>query len=223
GWGPDWISGGTGDDRVIGSDGRIYTSRNGLSEPLIGLTTAVVVNQQISTPGNVQQATIYVANLLNKKVDLTPFNYDPNTGGQNDLFDAQYDDDIIFGGLGNDALHGGPGDDAISGAEALPAAYVQTEDANLVLTGIARSDYFHPYNPGDALQYNPDDLDAKKVDRTRRAGEFAVYDEYDPLRKIMLNADGTLDKSVTPTHEFCLNFFSNECQALTDPTYGTKY
>src|SRR6185437_3892589 len=137
GWGSDWISGGTGDDAVLGDDGRIFTSRNGSIEPLIGLTTANV-QSQISTPGNVQQATIYPTGLLNKTVDETPFNVDPATAGQNVLFDAQYADDIIYGGLGNDWLHCGAGDDAISGAEALPQSYVQIEDANLVLTGLVR-------------------------------------------------------------------------------------
>jgi Ca2+-binding RTX toxin-like protein len=224
GWGNDWISGGTGDDGVVGSDGRIFTSRNGLTEPLNGLTVANVVNQQISTPGNMQQATLYVANLLNKRVDLSPFNYDPNTAGQNELFLALYDDDILFGGLGNDFLHGGAGDDAISGAEALAIAYTQIENPTThVLAGIARSDYARPFNPGNALRYNPDDLDARRADRTRRAGEFALYDEYDPLRRIMLDATGNLDKSAAPTREFFLNFLSNEGPAFADATYGTAF
>ena len=37
------------------------------------------------------------------------------------------------------------------------------------------------------LRFNPDDVDGWHFDRTRRAGEFALYDEYDPLRKILLN------------------------------------
>ena len=40
GYGNDWFSGGTGQDGVIGDDGRIFTSRNGLTEPLNGLFTA---------------------------------------------------------------------------------------------------------------------------------------------------------------------------------------
>jgi Ca2+-binding RTX toxin-like protein len=222
GWGNDWISGGTGDDGVLGDDGRIFTSRNGSTEPLIGLTTANA-SVQISTPGNVQQATTYPAGQLNKTVDLTPFNVDPNTAGQNELFAGdQWSDDIIFGGLGNDFLHGGSGDDAISGAEALTEAYVQTEDSNLVLTGIRRSDYYRPYNPGDALRYNPDDVDAKKVDRTRRSGEFALYDEYDPLRQILLDASGNASKTGTGFQWF-LNFAKGEGQSFSDPTYGTVF
>ena len=37
GWGNDWISGGTGDDGVLGDDGRIFISRNGTAEPLYGI------------------------------------------------------------------------------------------------------------------------------------------------------------------------------------------
>ena len=42
GYGNDWISGGTGDDGVLGDDGRIFTSRNGPTEPLNGVTVATV-------------------------------------------------------------------------------------------------------------------------------------------------------------------------------------
>jgi hypothetical protein len=51
---------------------------------------------------------------------------------------------------------------------------------------VARSDYNRPFNPVDALRYNPIDVDGWHFDRTRRAGEFALYDEYDPRRKIEL-------------------------------------
>jgi hypothetical protein len=49
------------------------------------------------------------------------------------------------------------------------------------------------------------DIDGWHFDRTRRAGEFALYDEYDPRRKIMLNATARR----TPTRrglEWFLNF-----------------
>jgi Ca2+-binding RTX toxin-like protein len=42
GYGNDWISGGTGQDGILGDDGRIFTSRNGLTEPLNGVLTANV-------------------------------------------------------------------------------------------------------------------------------------------------------------------------------------
>ena len=46
GSGHDWISGGTGDDGVLGDDGRIYTSRNGTAEPLYGLAAATQTNDR---------------------------------------------------------------------------------------------------------------------------------------------------------------------------------
>ncbi|WP_283806368.1 LEPR-XLL domain-containing protein [Bradyrhizobium sp. cf659] len=131
GWGFDWISGGTGDDGVIGDDGRILTSRNGLTEALAGVTVATT-ESVISTPGNVQVATINVTGQLLKAVDLTPFAkslMDP-------LFDPLQADDVIYGGWGNDFLHGGWGDDAMSGAEALANFYSQ------------------PVNPGNVLNYD---------------------------------------------------------------------
>ena len=132
GWGNDWISGGTGQDGVLGDDGRIFTSRNGLTEPLNGVVVANAP-EFISTPGDVQQATINIADALKKSVDLTPYNPDP---AQDEFFDPIAADDIIFGGLGDDFLHGGSGDDAMSGAEALPEHYA------------------NPFNPGNVLRYN---------------------------------------------------------------------
>src|SRR5207248_9667034 len=136
------------------------------------------------TPGSIQQATVNVSGALNKSVNLTPFSFDPTFNGMWDEFttvkkktvddqgkpDAHNADDIIFGGLGSDTLHGGSGDDAILGGEALSTAYTQAY-TGLALTGVARSDYGHPYNPVDSLRYNPLDPDGYHNDRTRRAGE----------------------------------------------------
>ena len=73
-----------------------------------------------------------------------------------------HNDDIIFGGLGSDWMHGGSGDDAISGAEALKLSYTQIAECRVLdLTGIAETDYYHPFNPGDALRFNPTDPDGK--------------------------------------------------------------
>ncbi|MES2992163.1 MAG: OmpA family protein [Pseudomonadota bacterium] len=146
GWGHDWISGGTGDDGVLGDDGRILTSRNGLTEALNGVNTAVATNLLITTPGGVQSATINVAGQLKKAVDLTPFGkvLDP-------LFDAALADDLIYGGWGNDSLHGGWGDDGISGAEALPGFYVAPVNAgNALRYGEVRAGEFALY-----LEYTP--------------------------------------------------------------------
>ena len=43
--------------------------------------------------------------------------------------------------------------------EALAEAYTQVYDNNGVLIGVARSDYQRPFNPVDALRYNPIDED----------------------------------------------------------------
>ena len=53
-------------------------------------------------------------------------------------------------------------------------------------------DYGHPCNPGDVLRFNPDDRRLALRPHRGRAGEFALYDEYDPRRAILFNADGTI-------------------------------
>jgi Ca2+-binding RTX toxin-like protein len=191
GYGSDWISGGTGDDGVIGDDGRIFTSRNGLTEPLMGRLT-VAAEESISSPGGVQQATINVLGRLKKTVDLVPFELDPAALSQDPLFAPRFADDIIFGGLGDDFLHGGAGDDAILGGEALALAYAPLYEAVTgAVVGLVRTDYAHPYNPGGLLHFNRDDLDGRHANRLQ-AGEFPLYDEQDPLRKLLLNDAGTL-------------------------------
>ena len=237
GYGNDWISGGTGDDGVLGDDGRIMTSRNStVGEPLHGIVgllandpdsrgnNGTVLNEFIKTPGSIQQATINVSGELKKSVNLTPFSIDPSWNGQNDEFvstgsknnspllftdEGHYSDDIIFGGLGDDVAHGGSGDDAISGGEALADAYTQVYDAAGQLKGLVRSDFGHPINVGDSLRFNPDDPDGWHRDSTRRAGEFALYDEYDPRRKILLESDGLAAKDDTGV-EWFLNFSTDE-------------
>jgi Ca2+-binding RTX toxin-like protein len=209
GHGNDWISGGTGSDGVLGDDGRIYTSRNTqaafdgqMAEPLYGIAALAETNVEISTPGNAQQAIINVAGELKKTVNLTPFNVDPL---ENNLFDAQHADDIIFGGLGNDFLHGGSGDDAISGAEAISGGFAflygdgtdaNREDRTLVIFG-----FDNPYNPGNLLGYS-----------ALRAGEFAEYDEFDPRSRIE-----TIDRDGKTWQHF-LNFAANEGAQQPDGT-----
>ncbi|MGA1410033.1 MAG: hypothetical protein ACO37W_09900, partial [Prochlorotrichaceae cyanobacterium] len=55
-----------------------------------------------------------------------------------------------------------------------------------------------------------------------RAGEFALYDEYDPLRKIQLDITGKLWKSQAQgqAYEFVLNF-NQEGPVRTSTTYGS--
>jgi Ca2+-binding RTX toxin-like protein len=213
GYGNDWISGGTGDDGILGDDGRIFTSRNGTTEPLNGVTVAVQPST-IATGGNVQLANINVAGQLKKSVDLTPFSTDPSWNPATDEWGSltrKNSDDIIFGGLGNDFLHGGSGDDAISGAEALPVSYSPTYDAAGNPSSLVEIDYNHPFNPGNVLAFNPIDVNGQHANRTR-AGEFSLYDEYDPLRKILLNSNGSASKwTGAPTGvEFFLNFDATE-------------
>jgi Ca2+-binding RTX toxin-like protein len=190
GWGNDWISGGTGDDGILGDDGRIFTSRNSASygESLYGIVPLLasdpstrtsngnVLNEEITTPGNIQDAIVNVAGALKKTVDLTPFNVD--TTGSMTQMRPKYADDILFGGLGNDFLHGGSGDDAMSGAEALPGdtatngGWIFQYATDRTLLGAIESDYNHPVNPGDSLQYKT------------ATGQFGAYDEYNPLKRI---------------------------------------
>ena len=174
------------------------------------------LNEFIYTPGDMQTDTINVSGALKKTVDLTPFSSDPTWNGEaqptNDEFGGsttKHYDDIIFGGLGNDWIHGGSGDDAISGAEALTLSYTQTEDANFNLLGIAETDYYHPYDPGDALRFNPIDPNSHHPKIAGRTGEFALYDENDPFREILLNSDGTASKTGTGL-QFFLNNNQNE-------------
>ena len=191
GYGHDWISGGAGQDGVLGDDGLIYTSRNDTNtEPLYGITgfAAGELDVEIRTPGGFQQAIINVSGALKKTVNLTPFNVDP---AEDPLYDALNADDIIYGGLGDDFLHGGSGDDAISGAEALPQFYA------------AR------HNPGDILGWS-------STAKHGRAGEFAAYNEYDPLRKILVDADGVFTEDGSGD-EFLLNFDPLDGGAPLDP------
>ncbi|MGY4311159.1 Ca2+-binding RTX toxin-like protein [Bradyrhizobium sp. JR3.5] len=216
-----------------------------LGEPLYGVTPLLptdgdpkysngnALNEYIYTPGNMQTDTINVSGVLKYTVDITPFSADPNWKGTQPAGDefsyagakpnepnsdgktTMHYDDIMFGGLGNDEMHGGSGDDAISGAEALPLSYAPKYGSDGTPIGLYEIDYYHPFNPGNVLAFNPTDPDGKfthpKI--AGRTGEFALYDENDPLREILLNADGTASKwaaGATPTGvQFFLNFNQN--------------
>src|SRR5262245_46016030 len=104
--GADRIYAGAGEDGVMGDDGMITTSRNGLTEPLYAITT-VNAQVEISLPGPFTGAWIYITGRLNKVADVLAW----EQGGN----------DVIYGGLGDDFLHGGAGNDGISGAEAQAA------------------------------------------------------------------------------------------------------
>ena len=202
-------------------------------------TNGGILNEFIYTPGSIQTATINVSGALNKTVDLTPFSSDPNWDGTADEYGIagtkangtggvgsqplHVNDDIIFGGLGSDWLHGGSGDDAISGAEALPLAAAGTPSATtpplssgvVIVDGLVISGWLRPYNPGDVLKFNPVDIDGQHAAHRTRAGEFALYDEYNALREIVVagSAAGT-------QYQFLLNF--NEQEGIVRPEGDTN-
>ncbi|WP_157100266.1 hypothetical protein [Rhodoplanes sp. Z2-YC6860] len=216
GWGNDWISGGTGDDAILGDDGRIFVSRNSatLGEPLYGIAPipAGQLNAIIENSNGNDFAITNVDGALKYTVDLTPYSVDPtNAAPSTTMPRALYANDIIYGGLGDDSLHGGAGDDAISGGEALPVSYVTNyNQAGVQIGGLIRSDYAHPVNPGNVLGYNP------------TTTKFALYDANDPLRKILLNQDGTLSKTGSGV-EWALNFDENDGPLDTHWITGTSY
>ncbi|MDB5978261.1 MAG: hypothetical protein JWR07_5021, partial [Nevskia sp.] len=198
-------------------------------------TNGDVLNEFIYTPGNVQTAFINVPDELKKTVDITPFSSDPNWNGSADEFGVagtagtggvgkqpnHVNDDIIFGGLGSDWLHGGSGDDAILGGEALPTAAAGTPSLTqpasvngvagvVAVDNLVVSGWLRPYNPGNILAFDPVDANGQHADHRTRAGEFALYDEYNPLRKIMVAAPGS-----NVVYDFLLNF--NETEGVLRP------
>ncbi|MGD8418786.1 MAG: matrixin family metalloprotease, partial [Gammaproteobacteria bacterium] len=206
-----------------GNYGVIYAEEHGeWAESLYGVLSllnedpddrtsqGVVLNEQIYTPGRVQQATINVEGELLKSVDLIPFNSEvdgtllPGTSADPTDHDPAYSDDVIFGGLGDDFMHGGSGDDAIAGGEALEESYApvvsdpdnatqgspaQGNDPGVVATSldaIVRTDFSRPYNPGNLLLFGDGDAHWNEPNPvTQRTGEFFLYDEYDPRRVIL--------------------------------------
>lgn len=224
GYGHDWISGGTGQDGVLGDDGFIRTSRNGTAEGFFGILAGDYAPIDISTPGKIQQASINPAGALKKSVHMLPMSVDPDWAAIDDEFGygsatgkMPYADDIIYGGLGSDWLHGGSGDDAMSGAEALPyffnrAAAGTPSAAKSPNGGDAAGS---TVNVGDQLRYNPIDVDG--AHERERAGEFALYDEYHPLERIVVTgSDGWSGTRAQPNatvdnatvFDFLLNFQS---------------
>jgi Ca2+-binding RTX toxin-like protein len=115
GAGHDRIYAGAGEDGVIGDDGLLLTSRNGLTEPLNGLN-AVNAQSNVTLPGPYVGFWAFITGRLNKAAWLLAW-----TQGGND---------VIYGGLGDDFLHGGQGNDAISGAEAQAAFYTDAPVVN---------------------------------------------------------------------------------------------
>jgi hypothetical protein len=186
-------------------------SRNSSSygEPLYGIAAipSAEIDGRISTPGNAQQAIINPNGVLKYTADLTPDGLDPasiNSANPNVLFRPLFANDIIYGGLGNDWMHGGAGDDAVSGAEAPVESYAFNYDQNGAQVGaLLRSDYSHPFNPGNVLGYSP----AKTYQ--------AQYNPNNPLGRITVGGKNWLLNSevadgVTET------FWTNGTPYLTD-------
>ena len=184
------------------------------------------LNAEISTPGNIQRAIINVEGALKKTVDLLAFDAGLAGVGVND---------IIYGGLNDDFIHAGAGDDAVSGAEALPVFYTAGEvdvDGQGMLVEInellqiqqnapinddpdlADNPFwfeFAPYNPGDILRYEGNTASNADDPHGKTTQEFALYDEFYPRRKIMLNADGeAVELADDAIYDFLLNFNEDE-------------
>jgi len=77
--------------------------------------------------------------------------------------------------------------------------------------GLVQTDFFHPFNPGDVLHFGADS-NTWHVAHGGRSGEFLFYDEYDPRRAILFNANGTVWKTgAAPTaYQYFLNFDAND-------------
>ncbi|RKZ88438.1 MAG: hypothetical protein DRR16_04890, partial [Candidatus Parabeggiatoa sp. nov. 3] len=159
GSGHDRLYGGTGVDGILGDDGLIYTSRNGIAEPLYGLSQA---NQEtaISLPGPYVGAIIYPDAQVQKSVKLLAYDQGARSNGN----------DVIYGGLDSDFLHGGEGDDAISGAEAIAAYYNSQAHTGQISATVDGQRY--TYQVDTPLPFDSS------------TGKFEAYDAYDPRSKI---------------------------------------
>jgi hypothetical protein len=122
-----------------------------------------------------------------------------------------YGHNIIYGGWGNGVVHGGPGDSAISGAEAPITGYADnfnlfgkgpnaTEagylangatDTNptdyVINTAAIETDFFHPYNPGNAAGFEPvSDPPNGNSGRAFNIGKSLYFNAEDPRRQTEL-------------------------------------
>ena len=85
----------------------------------------------------------------------------------------------------------------MSGAEALPTSYVQLYDGTTCgqehddcVIGLMRLDYGHPWNPATSSTSAPTRTRGTRTATSQsRLGEFLLYNEYDPRRAILFNAE----------------------------------
>ena len=123
-------------------------------------------------------------------------------------YSPAYGHNIIYGGWGNGVVHGGPGDSAISGAAAptlgyadnfnmfgneTQAQYLSSATADTVLTDYIlnskalETDFFHPYNPGNATGFMPDSNPPNgNAGRGYNIGKSLYFNAEDPRRQIEL-------------------------------------
>ena len=110
GYGNDWISGGQGNDIILGDLGIVqYTTGPGTDTLLAQFGfggRGDVIDAQRSTLGT----PIYDPRWVYSR-DLTS----AQVGGGNDTIYGNGGEDILIGGVGNDAIDGGPADDLIFG------------------------------------------------------------------------------------------------------------
>jgi Ca2+-binding RTX toxin-like protein len=195
GTGHDWVSAGAGVDGVIGDDGRISTSRNTAGNPAAFVEPLYGVPFLAQVDQRIDTPGDHQIAVINRNGQLTKtVNLTPfQLTAVPDADQVLTEaDDIIYGGLGHDFLHGSIGDDAISGAEALPEYFAA------------------PVNAGDVLKFG-----------VFRAGEFGAYNEFDPLRRIQVDAFGQFTMDGTGS-EFLLNF--DESEGPNDPwSAGTGF
>jgi hypothetical protein len=79
--------------------------------------------------------------------------------------------------------------------------------------GLVETDFFHPFNPGDALHFGADTNPwHANGHMAARLGEFLLYDEYDPRRAILFNADGSVWKTgpAPVANQYFLNFDASD-------------
>src|SRR5258708_3166065 len=128
-----------------------------------------------------------------------------------------YGHNIIYGGWGDGVIHGGPGNSAISGAEAPTDAFTDSfnmyghiTEAQYLTTGVAdtvltdyvlntapiRTDFFHPFNPGNAAGFMPNsDPPNGNQGRGFNIGKSLYFNAEDPRRQILL-FPGVVDPNV---------------------------
>ena len=127
-----------------------------------------------------------------------------------------YGHNIVYGGWGNDTIHGGPGQSAISGADA-PAQLAYTDnfamDGTQVNTALIETDFYHPFNPGNAMGFNPPVGDIHgNAARATEADKLDYFDPTDPRREILLTSTGADCKwaaGANPTTAGCMPWFLN--------------